>query len=183
MKKSIFVLLLPAFYLFGCSSNEPKKEEAAAPAAATSTASAADMKEAKEEKNKQVALASVNAMSAGNVDGVLKDAATDIIDYGDGSGPSMKGTDTARKMISQWMNSVENYKGEDLMALADGDHVAVFGTWSGRFKADFMGMKTKGKSFKVRDVDVFTFNSDGKITEHRNVQSFETMLNQLSKKK
>jgi len=44
-------------------------------------------------------------------------------------------------------------------------------------------MKTKGKSFKVRDVDIFTFNSDGKITEHRNVQSFETMLNQLSKKK
>jgi predicted ester cyclase len=181
MKKSIFTLLLPVLYLVACSSNEPKKEEA--PAATTASASAADMKEAKEEKNKQVAMASVNAMSAGNVDGVLKDAAADIVDFGDGSGPSMKGVDTAKKMISQWLSSVENYKGDDLMALADGDHVAVFGTWSGRFKSDFMGMKTKGKSFKVRDVDIFTFNSDGKITEHRNVQSYETLLGQLSKKK
>jgi predicted ester cyclase len=179
MKKLMLIMLLPVLYLVACSSNAPKKEEAPA----TPTSSAADLKEAKEERNKQVAMASINAMAAGNVDGVLKDAANDVSDYGDGSGTPIKGVDTAKKMISEWLANVDKYKVDDVLTIADGDHVAVFGTWSGTFKNNFMGMKSKGKSFKIRDCDIFTFNADGKITEHRNVQSFATMISQLSKQK
>jgi len=45
-----------------------------------------------------------------------------------------------------------------------------------------MGMKPTGKSYKLKDVDLFTFNDEGKITEHRSVQSMETMLSQVGAK-
>ncbi len=40
-------------------------------------------------------------------------------------------------------------------------------------------MKATGKSFKAKDVDIFTFNDAGKITEHRSVQSMATLMQQL----
>jgi hypothetical protein len=45
-----------------------------------------------------------------------------------------------------------------------------------------MGMKPTGKSFKVKDVDLFTFNDEGKITEHRSVQSGKTMMDMVGAK-
>jgi hypothetical protein len=39
-----------------------------------------------------------------------------------------------------------------------------------------MGIKPTGKSFKYRDVDLFTFNDAGQITEHRSVQSGKTRM-------
>ena len=42
-----------------------------------------------------------------------------------------------------------------------------------------MGMKPTGKTFHVKDVDLFTFNDEGKITEHRSVQSLQTMMMQV----
>jgi predicted ester cyclase len=42
-----------------------------------------------------------------------------------------------------------------------------------------MGMKTAGKKVRINDVDIFKFNSEGKITEHRNVQSSAEMIKQL----
>ena len=47
---------------------------------------------------------------------------------------------------------------------------------------EFMGMKPTGKSFKLKDVDLFTFNDAGKITEHRSVQSSQTYINQVEEK-
>ena len=61
------------------------------------------------------------------------------------------------------------------------DSKAEYGA-SGTFKAELMGMKPTGKSFKVKDVDIYTFNDDGKITEHRSVQSMATMLSQVGAK-
>jgi len=63
--------------------------------------------------------------------------------------------------------------------LSDSNHVAIAGDWSGTFKKDLMGMKATNKQFKVKDVDIYTFNSDGKITEHRSIQSLNTILGQL----
>jgi predicted ester cyclase len=65
------------------------------------------------------------------------------------------------------------------MTLSDSNHVAVYAVWTGTFKNALMGMKPTGKSFKVPDVDIFTFNADGKITEHRSVQSLGTILTQV----
>ena len=73
-------------------------------------------------------------------------------------------------------------KGENLTAIAEGNQVAVFGDWSGTFKGEMMGMKPTNKSYEVKDVDLFTFNNDGKITEHRSVQSMQTMMMQVGAK-
>ncbi len=73
-------------------------------------------------------------------------------------------------------------KGENLMAISEGNHVAVFGDWSGTFKGEIMGMKPTGKSFKIKDVDLYTFNDKGQITEHRSVQSMQTMMLQVGAK-
>jgi hypothetical protein len=45
-----------------------------------------------------------------------------------------------------------------------------------------MGMKPTGKSFKVKDVDLFTFNDEGMITEHRSVQSGKTLIDMAGAK-
>ncbi len=81
--------------------------------------------------------------------------------------------------MKSWLDAFPDYKGENLMAIADGDKVAVYGDWSGTFKKDFMGMKATGKSFKAKDVDIFTFNDEGNITEHRAVQSMGSIFQQL----
>jgi len=135
--------------------------------------------ESQEEKNKATALASVNAMIAGDIDAVLKDVAADGIDYGDGSMPPTKGIDSLKASLKAWRGAMSEYKAENLWALADGDKVVVFGDWSGTFKDDFMGMKTAGKSFKIKDIDIFKFNSEGKMTEHHNIQSSCAMLSQM----
>ena len=69
-----------------------------------------------------------------------------------------------------------------LEAVADGDKVMVYGDWSGTFKNDFMGMKATGKSFKVKDVDIFTLNDEGKITSHRNVLPWSAIMEQVGAK-
>jgi len=68
------------------------------------------------------------------------------------------------------------------MAIAEGNQVAVFGDWSGTFKGDLMGMKPTGKSAKWKDVDIYTFNDEGKITEHRSIQSMTSILWQVGAK-
>jgi len=147
--------------------------------AANSTDSASsgmNSKEDTEEKNKETALASVRAFSDHNVDEGFKNVTADAVDYGDGSMPPVKGVDSAKTFGKMFLASFPDYKGENLMALADGDHVAVMGDWSGTFKKDLMGMKATNKQFKVKDVDIFTFNSEGKITEHRSIQSMQNIL-------
>ncbi|MCW3112522.1 MAG: hypothetical protein JWR18_918 [Segetibacter sp.] len=132
--------------------------------------------ESKEERNKQTAMESVRAITNKNADEALKNATADAVDYFDGSGPATKGLDSIKAGMKMWLSNVDNYKGDNLEAVADGNKVMVYGDWSGSFKNDFMGMKSAGKSFKVKDVDIFTFNDNGKITEHRSVQSMAGMI-------
>ncbi len=141
-----------------------------------STASANNSEESKEERNKQIAMESIRAVINNNPDEALKSIDADAIDYYDGSGPPVKGVDSIKAGMKMWMNNMEGYKGENLEAVADGNKVFVYGEWSGTFKRDFMGMKVAGKKFKAKDVDIFTFNDQGKITEHRSVQSLAGMM-------
>jgi predicted ester cyclase len=128
------------------------------------------------EKNKATALASVQAFTLATMDQALKSAAPDAVDYGDGSMKPVKGLDSIRSMVKVFLNAFPDYKGENFMVIGDGDHVAVFADYSGTFKNPFMGMKPTGKSFKLKDVDLFTFNSAGQIIEHRSVQSNKTLM-------
>lgn len=132
--------------------------------------------ENKQERNKKVVMASMEAFFSNNLEGVLKDAAPSFMDYADGSVPPMSSKDSLVAFFKMIKNAVPDYKGENVMYLADGDHVAVIADWTGTFKNDLMGMKATGKTFKFKDVDIFTLNEDGKITEHRSVANFGAVL-------
>ena len=66
-----------------------------------------------------------------------------------------------------------------MMAFGEGDKVAVFADWSGTFKGEMMGMKPTGKAMKFKDADLFTFNNEGKVTEHRSIYPMEAMMRQV----
>lgn len=138
--------------------------------------------EDKEERNKKVVMESIDAMNAHNPDNVLKDVTADAVDYGDGSMPPAKSVDTVKNGMKTFLAAFPDYKGSDLVAVADGDRVMVYGEWTGTFKNDYMGMKATNKSFKVKDVDIFTLNDDGKITSHRNVLPWSVSLMQVGAK-
>ena len=146
-----------------------------------STTTATDSKEAKEERNKQIVEASLKGVDDGDVDVVFKDAAPDMVDYGDGSMKPMK-VDSVKGFLKMWMAAIPDYKGSDFTTVADGDNVMVYGTWSGTWKNDMMGAKATGKSFKIKDVDFFKLNDDGKITEHRSVTPMSEIARQTGMK-
>jgi predicted ester cyclase len=149
-------------------------------ACTNSTASSSDATEkAKEERNKRIALACVRAFEKGNADSVFKDVAPDAIEYGEGSNPPAKSIDSVKAGFKEWKAAVPNYKGSDFVAVADGDYVMVYGQWGGTWTNAFKGMKPSGNSFTISDVDIFKFNEDGKIIEHRTVQSNREAARQL----
>jgi predicted ester cyclase len=143
---------------------------------------ASNSEEAKEERNKQTALASVKGFTTGDVEVILKDWDRDVVDYGDGSMPPIKGLDSAKAGLRMWLGGMKDFNVSDLTAVADGNMVMVYGTWRGTWNSDIMGMKATGKSFKANDVDIFKFNDAGKIVEHRGVQSMNELARQIGMK-
>ncbi|MCU7550452.1 ester cyclase [Chitinophagaceae bacterium LB-8] len=171
--KRIF-LLIPVACLFFAACNNPQ-----------TTASNEKMDTAgenKEERNKKIALESVDGINAHNIDMALKNVTPDAVDYGDGSMDAIKGIDSIKASVSSWLNAFPDVKGENLKSVADGDLVMVWGDWSGTWKNDFMGQKATDKSYKIKDVDIFRFNDEGKITEHHFVQSPLTSMVQVGMK-
>jgi predicted ester cyclase len=138
--------------------------------------------EEKEERNKQIALASVRAVSIGDVENACKDLAPDVINYGNGNIPPVKGMDKVKAGMSMFVGAIPTDKSENLVAVADGDWVMVWGEWSGTWKGDMMGQKATGKPFRKKDVEIFRFNNDGKISEHHSVQSFYEVARQIGMK-
>jgi len=135
--------------------------------------------ENKEERNKQVALECIRAWSSGNMNLILSHTATNAVDYGDGSTPPARGIDTMKMFMNDWRFAVNEYRASNEIAVADSNYVFVYADWDGSFKANFMGMKTAGKSFHFRDVDIFAFNDVGKVIEHRAVL-FSTFLKNIA---
>jgi predicted ester cyclase len=177
--KQILILLAVATSLLSCTGNG---NSGSSNNAMDSVAAEKATKDSMVEKNKATALASVTALFNGKIDEGFKDCSADYVDYGDGSGAPVKGADSSKAGFKMFITAFPDMKGENLLAIGDGNHVAVFGDWSGTFKGEFMGMKPTGKSFKVKDVDLFTFNDAGKITEHRSVQSAQTYISQVEEK-
>jgi predicted ester cyclase len=154
-------------------------------AAATTDTSSAMMSSSKTDmtqKNKQTAIAADQAVNNHDSDGLFKDATPDFIDYGDGSMPPVKGLDSNKMYFKMFLAAFPDIKGENLMTVAEGNQVIIYGDWSGTFKGPLMGIKPTGKSFKFKDVDFFTFNDEGKITEHRSAQSMAALLAQVGAK-
>jgi len=179
MKRLLLVFSAAMLLLTACNDSNDASKNNNADSSGSTTTSSNSSDESKEERNKQVVLESMKGVNNHNVDQVMKDISANMMDYGDGSGPVMKGGDSLRGFMTGWFAAFPDYKGENLMAIADGDQVAVYGDWSGTFKKDFMGMKATGKSFKAKDVDIFTLDAAGKITEHRNIYPFGSIWQQL----
>ncbi len=173
MKKAILILGGSLLFLASCNDGTSVGSTGA------TTDSTAIKKEEKEQRNKNAALANVDAFQKLDVEQAFKDATPDFVDYADGSMPPVKGLDSNKAMIKSFMAALESLKGSNLVAVADGDHAMVYGDWEGKFKSDFMGMKTAGKTFKFKDIDIFKFNDEGKMVEHRSVQSSQTIMTQM----
>ncbi|HEY8734666.1 MAG TPA: ester cyclase [Puia sp.] len=169
--KQLLVFIVLSVIIMSCNNNNPS-----ASSNIDSVANARSAKDSILERNKATALASVQAFSTGKMDEAFKDVTPDAMDYGDGTMAPIKGVDSIKSMIMGFMAAFPDYKGENFLVIGDGDHVAVFGDYTGTFKKPFMGIKPTGKTFKVKDVDLFTFNNDGKITEHRSVQAGNTIM-------
>lgn len=132
--------------------------------------------ESKQERNKRIVKESMeNGILKHDANAVLKDAAANFTDYNDGSWPPASNIDTLKNMITMWMAAMPDYSGENLMYVADGDHVMVYGEYSWTWTGDMMGMKADGKKYKTRDVDIFKLNDEGKIIEHRSVQNMANL--------
>jgi predicted ester cyclase len=172
MKKTIFTIVGSTILLAACnngasdSSASTEKKDTAATAAVMSDK---DSKDAKEARNKKIIAASMEAFNNHDVDGMMKDADPNTVEYGDGMMKPVKGVDSVKTFIKAWVTAMPDTKGEDLKIVADGDWVMVWGKWSGTWKAELMGMKPTGKPYKVSDVDIFKMSDDGKILEHHNV--------------
>jgi predicted ester cyclase len=107
---------------------------------------------------------------------MVKDAAPGYVDYGDESMPPSTNLDSTKAFIKMLINSFEDFKASNAQFIADGDYVFYYAEWSGIFKNDLMGLKASGKPLKFKDCDIFKFNDDGKIIEHRSIQNMGALL-------
>jgi predicted ester cyclase len=131
-------------------------------------------------RNRLTALMSVQAMSNHDYEGTFKDYAPNAITYGDSTGgPPIKGVDSIKADLKIFLTAFPDFKGKNFVVIADEHHAAVFADWVGTFKFKMMGLKPTGKSFRVKDVDFFTFDNQGKITAHRTIQANQTINNQV----
>lgn len=168
MKKILLVFSLACVFV-SCSDN--KKADNGEKKENTTMAA-----ESKQERNKKVIMANMEAAGKADVDGMLKDATASFTEYFDGSIPPTSNMDSLKTLLKSLFASFEGYKPSGLMCIAEGDYVAAYATWTGVFKNDFMGLKATGKSFSFPDVDIFKFNEEGKIIEHRSVQNTAAVL-------
>src|SRR5215203_3879059 len=135
--------------------------------------------EDKEERNKKIALANAEAIHVRDVDAASKSFSPDIINYGNGNIPPQKGIEAVTASLRMFVGAFPIDKIDNLVAVADGDWVMLWGKWNGTWREDFMGQKATGKSFTKPEVEIFRFNEEGKITEHHSVQSIREVARQI----
>lgn len=167
MKK--LTLLLAVCTMLAACNNQTKPAE-------QSMADAKPAMDSKQERNKKIIMASMDATAKGDVDGLLKDAAANFTDYNDGSMAPVTNIDSLKGFIKMLFHTIEGYKPENTMLVAEGDYVVAYANWSGIFKNDLMGIKATGKKVSFPDADIFKLNEEGKIIEHRSVQNIGAVL-------
>lgn len=168
--KKIFLIMAASFFVLSACDNDKKEDKD------DKEGSSMMSGESKQERNKKVVMASMNAFNSGEMEKAFADVAPGYTDYTDGTIPPITSVDSIKMFFAMIKESIPDYKAENFMYLADGDHVAVVAEWGGTFQKDLMGIKASGKMFKYRDVDIFKLNDDGKIMEHRSVANFGAAL-------
>ena len=178
MRRSPLILLFLQIFVIAFVHNTLAQDAGSESTSTTTKLS----KEQKEERNKKIALANANAIHTRDVETASKDFAPDIMNYGNGKIPPQKGIDAVTASLRMFVATFPIEKIDNLVAVADGDWVMLWGTWSGAWTGDFMGQKATGKSFTKRDVEIYRFNEEGKITEHHSVQSLGEIAQQVGLK-
>jgi predicted ester cyclase len=171
MKKILFIMVALGV-TFSCKTNtDPSSDDSKKTTLAFE----------KEKRNKQIVLKRLKAMDTGRADSVIRDESTDkdFIDYRSGGEEPVKGIEAARSALQHWMNAFPDYKGNNFLVIAEGDFVMVYAEWTGTWKNDFKGMKATGKSFRIYDVDIFRLTDEGKVIEHRDIQSIPIIAKQV----
>jgi len=168
--KKIFVIMAASFFVLTACDNDKKDDKDDKKESSMSTG------ESKQERNKKVIMACMEAFNSNDMDKAFREIAPVYIDYTDGTMAPIHSVDSSKMFFGMIKASLPDYKGENHMYMADGDQVAVFADWSGTFQKDLMGIKASGKMIKYKDVDIFKLNDDGKITEHRSIANFPMVL-------
>jgi predicted ester cyclase len=172
MKHTLFIAAAFAVFSFASCNNAGTNAEAPK---VDSTCIKAQMKV---EKNTKTVMTIMEGINAHNVDKVFSTGdINNFTDYGDGSMPPMKG-DSAKTMLAQYMNSFD-MKAENTEIVAEGNKTISSSDWTLTFKNDFKGMKATGKTVKCKDVDIFTFDDNGKVTSHRNIYPSAALMMQM----
>jgi len=115
MKRVFTAVTIAALLFLACNNNKTSDTGNGTDSASTGMSLKQDMKE----KNKETAMASEKAFNDHNSDEALKNVTADFTDYGDESMPPIKGADSARAFVKMFLASFPDYKGENLMAIAE----------------------------------------------------------------
>ena len=175
--KKLSLFLPVIFYLASCNNSGMS-----ASSAADSTLATYKMKDSQLQANKATALSCSQNFTLKTLDVGLKDLTPDAVEYGDGTAPPVKGVDSIKAGAKAFLMAFPDMKGENFVVVGEGNKVMVYGEYTATFLGPLMKMKPTKKSFKCRDVDIFTFNDAGKITEHRNITTGASLLAQVGAK-
>lgn len=143
------------------------------------TSSASDSTAVAMKRNVQTALRADSELTKANVEGYFKLCAPGYTELGSAGDKPEKNIDSIKAEMKIFFGAYPDFKGEDLTAYNNNDAVIVTGTFSGTFKNAYLTMKPTGKSFKVFDGDIYTFDKEGKITSHKSIVPGSVFMSQV----
>ncbi len=172
MKHTLFIAAAFALCSLGSCNNE------SANGTSTKTDSTAAKTESKTETNKKTAMSSMEGINAHDIEKTVKDGAANFVVYQDGTTPAGN-LDSTRHILGMVFNSFPDFKGANQVFIADGNYVLVISDWTSTFKNDMGPVKATGKTAKYKDIDIFTFDDNGKVTSHRSIYPTAAIMMQL----
>ena len=130
-------------------------------------------------KNAQTALSADSMILKHDIESYFKLCAPGYAELGSQGDKPEKNIDSIKTEMKTFFGAYPDFKAEDLKAYTHDDEVIVTGTYSATFKNAYLTMKPTGKSFKIFDGDIYTFDKDGKITSHRSIVPGSVYMSQV----
>jgi steroid delta-isomerase-like uncharacterized protein len=87
--------------------------------------------------------------------------------------------DGVKKFFAMWREAFPDARANIDLLAAQGDLVAVYGTWQGTHQGEFLGVPGTGRQFTVPNADFIRFR-DGIAVEHWGVFDSGVMMQQLA---
>jgi steroid delta-isomerase-like uncharacterized protein len=116
-------------------------------------------------------------INGGRIDAIDELLAPNFVEHQEFPGlePTREGV---KQFFAMWRKAFPDTHGEIELVVADGDLVAVYGTWTGTHQGEFMGMPATGKRFSIPNADFIRFQN-GVCVEHWGVGDSGMMMQQL----